>query len=330
MDILLLVFFLLIFIFIRPRADKLDYLSVDSALPLRGIMAIAIVLHHMSEKTTGGVLFPFMQHMGYLIVAVFFFLSGYGLMISYLSKGSIYLKSFWKKRILYLFCIFALVSAVYSIYYLLIGKFKPSLMIAANSWYIIIQILLYIIFWFSFSAFGRKAGIVSVFVFQTILMFVLIWTGKAGIWYISNYGFTAGIIWAEKKETMDALLNKHYWICVVVSVAIFALFSALPLFIGGYDICRIISSVAFCLIVVLILYRIKIVGKLWSWLGGISLEIYLLHGLVITLLKNSFHVQNGFLWSVLTIVISVLIAAPVHKMNEIIAKKCRSIAKKLN
>ena len=60
-----------------------DYLSLDKALSYRGIFAITIVLYHMSQILDKGMLFHQFTRMGYLAVSVFFFLSGYGLMLSY-------------------------------------------------------------------------------------------------------------------------------------------------------------------------------------------------------------------------------------------------------
>ncbi len=54
------------------QSKENDYLSLEKCNNLRGIFAIFIVLHHMSEKIEGGYLFPQLQHLGYLIVAVFF------------------------------------------------------------------------------------------------------------------------------------------------------------------------------------------------------------------------------------------------------------------
>ena len=77
LDLVFIVFVLSIcFTCKRNGASSETYLSIDNTKKLRGILAIAIVLHHISEKTiASGKLFPLMVHAGYLVVAVFFFSS---------------------------------------------------------------------------------------------------------------------------------------------------------------------------------------------------------------------------------------------------------------
>lgn len=78
---------------------------MEVTLPLRGVLAMGIVIHHISLRVVdaipGGMwIFPQFQFWGAPIVAVFFFLSGYGLMVSLITKGENYLDGFLKKRLL--------------------------------------------------------------------------------------------------------------------------------------------------------------------------------------------------------------------------------------
>lgn len=122
MDIILIIFAGVILISCRFKNEQGDYLNLAKCNCLRGIMAVAIVLHHMSEKTHGGIAFPQLQHIGYLIVAVFFFLSGYGLTVSYSKKGIAYFRGFWRKRIGYLAVVYLLVTALYWVYFIATGR----------------------------------------------------------------------------------------------------------------------------------------------------------------------------------------------------------------
>ena len=317
MDVFFILLFILIVVSLRPQKEAEAALLPENTKPLRGVMAIAIILHHMSEKTVGGVLFPLLQHMGYLIVAVFFFLSGYGLLVAYKKKGTSYLKGFWKKRILYIFIVFVWISMVYAVYHIIVGNFKFSLTIAANSWYMVIQILLYVFFWLAFKLTGSRSRLLSigcVFIFQTALVFVLKANGYEGIWYMSNYAFIAGLLWANYNESINQLINKKYWLCAGTITVGFALFSAIPLMLEStYLPCRMISTVFFCGMVVLILCKVKITGIVWNWLGDISLEIYLLHGLVYMSLK--WFITSEILWTALTVALTIPIAYGAKLLN---------------
>lgn len=246
-------------------------------------------------------------------------------MYSYNKKGKDYLKGFWKNRILYLFIIYFLVSLVYSVYHLLVGDFKFSVTIAENSWYIPIQIILYIFFWISFKIFGEKsklAAIGLVFILQVALMLCLIFMNYENFWFISNYGFVFGIIFAQNKEKFDLILKKYYFVFLPVFITAFVLFSFMPKFINMYSFFRMLSTVAFCLIIALLLYQIKIVGKFWSFIGGISLEIYLLHGLIYLVLRR--FISNNILWTVLTVAISIPLSYFASVINIKIKSKIKS------
>ena len=318
MDLVLALFLLSVLVFLRPGKDRIDYLSKDNTLPLRGIMAFAIIFHHISEKADSGFFFPLMQHFGYLIVAVFLFLSGYGLICSYNKKGKEYLKGFLKKRVLYLLIVYCLVTVIYAIYHLILGDFSFSLTIAENSWYMWVQIVLYLIFWLSFSLFDKRTAILSVFILQTLMNILLIIVGFGVLWYISNYAFVFGIVFGNYKDGIDLFIKKHYIPFTCSAIVLFFIFSYLPSVVGIYSICRIISTVFFCIIVISFILAFKITGKLWAWIGKMSLEIYLLHGLVYMSLRH--FISNDVIWLVLTIIITVAISYFASKLNNLIRK----------
>ena len=54
MDVILGVYLLLIVVSVRLQDRDEDFLSTSDMEPIRGVMAIAIILHHMSERTNGG------------------------------------------------------------------------------------------------------------------------------------------------------------------------------------------------------------------------------------------------------------------------------------
>lgn len=327
-----------------------DYMSVEHTTNMRGIAAVGIIMHHLSERISedNGMFFSKLPVAGYLLVTFFFFLSGYGLLIQYNKKKVTYLNGFLVKRVLYLIIVYLLDILLYLLAGIITGKtytlwniFKSIFIsgIASNSWYMIVLIEFYLAFYCIFKC--RKIEklsdkIIAVFVFQVLYFVVLKLLDFSPMWYLSNFGFSLGMIWAYNKDELDELLEKKYKYALLIATVLFCFFYGTPVITDRVCsekvaeiiriIFRLISSPMSVVLLVVLSFKCRPSMKLWNRLGGISLEIYLIHGLVMTLLKNSLHVQNGFIWTVLTIIISVLIAAPVHKMNELIAKKCRSIA----
>ena len=70
--------------------------DISTTLPLRGILAVSIIIHHITKEYDFSILISdinispinIFQSMGASIVAVFFFLSGYGLAHSYIRGGN--------------------------------------------------------------------------------------------------------------------------------------------------------------------------------------------------------------------------------------------------
>ena len=111
----------LIGIKISPRGQfRVDSLSLDAMTSLKGVMAIFVLFHHISQKQvfqeTGTI--SFFQEIGFLFVGVFFFTSGYGLYKSFSTKTD-YLKVFLKRRVLPIVCSYYVMIAVYAVYYVI-------------------------------------------------------------------------------------------------------------------------------------------------------------------------------------------------------------------
>lgn len=340
MDLIVIITALVILLSCRFSKDYIplkESMALASTNRLRGMMSILIILHHMSERVNKGILFPQLQHIGYMIVGLFLFLSGYGLMTQYLGRGKQYLHKFWEKRIGYIFLVHLSFSILYWIFRILMGErvavsdFLASYVnghpIASNSWYVLVQILLYILFWLVFSIpnIDTRLQIVMVLVGELCLWGIFSVTGFSSIWYISNLCFVLGIVCVFYESPIQRLLHEHWGAALICAVACFALFSGVPLLSRNIDlgnellnpICRMISTQAIVCIVICLLSHIRIVGNIWSFLGELSLEIYLIHGLVITALyRVPWVAEKSILWTVLTIVVSVGLAWPIRNVNK--------------
>lgn len=345
-SLLVLYVFLIILSIGRKNEKNHDYLSIEVTAEVRGIAATGIILHHLSEKTHGGVFFSRLPMVGYLIVTLFFFLSGYGLMIQYMKKGKTYLKSFLRKRVLYIVIVYLLDVALYAIVGNLMGEghtlgsvIKSIFVsgVAKNAWYMIVQIIYYIFFYivFRYSKINSiTIQMLEVFVLQTVFAGYCIVMKASSIWYLSGYGFVLGILWANYKSEIDRKLVNCYNQTISAAVGLFVLFYAVPVFADHLvcvdqariirTVCRLASSPLCVCVLMITIYKYRPNIRLWRWLGRISLEVYLIHGLVYSILRsNVIYVSNDFVWAVLTIICSVLLAIPMNKLNTGIAKMLR-------
>lgn len=332
MDGILFVYILSIIIFIR--IDKSEYsegfLSISNTNSLRGIMSIAIVLHHISEHIKDGRFFHVMNHFGYLLVAVFFFLSGYGLMIQFAKKGKEYLKTIWKNRILYFSIILFFDTLLYIIFRCLNGEsfslqrivlsFVSGHLLAGSSWYLVVQIYFYVFFWLSFNfSKKRKWGIFCLLLCIVLLDIIFVSLNYPSFWCFSNIAFIIGVFWANYKSIINKILNKFYWLTLFLVFFSFVLFSMAPFFIPSkntYFIFRIISAPIFSIFIIVVLKKIYFTGKLWATVNIISLEIFLIHVLIYSIFRSNFiNVKNDFIWSSLTLIFTIIMSIPVHLFN---------------
>lgn len=244
-----------------------DYLSLSSTKSLCGISALLIIFHHISQEPafqdlTGEL--SFFNDIGYLLVTVFFFSSGYGLMLN-AGKDAAYTASFPGKRLpavlvpFYGNCLVFAVIAAFS------GEPLPRILLGItglvqinpNAWFPIVLVLYYLVFLFACRHMKRKSTRVMVF-FLTCLVMISVfcvsghfawWAGRRG-WWLSSGGFdraawwmqekvfwfngewwvnsgiafTIGAVFAAWKEPVTAWLKKGYWLKLLCSVAVFVFF----------------------------------------------------------------------------------------------------------
>lgn len=54
MDLILFAFVALVLVSVHPQESEDTYLSPKNMLPIRGIMAVTIILHHLFERVNRG------------------------------------------------------------------------------------------------------------------------------------------------------------------------------------------------------------------------------------------------------------------------------------
>ena len=343
MDFILAIFALLILLGCKPKVGG-DYLSKESTLVLRGILAVAIILHHISEKTGTGFIFPFMVHAGYLIVAVFFFLSGYGLSVQYQKKGEVYLQGFFRNRIVYIFLVWLFFGIIYYIYYILTGigisigdaliSFFYGHPIVKHSWYIAVQLWMYVFFFIAYNIpkcnTWFRVGVVTLFLILLTIVYSIL--KYESIWYMSNGAFVVGLAFPMLKKRYDAFSNNHWVLCLLLWTMAFSLFSLLPVVVEHYYIewpwvrtaSRVLSTMVFVIMIITLLQKFQLKSRIWSTIGEYSLEVYLIHGLIMILFRgNLFYISSDYIWAIIVVVTSILVARPLHSVSLLIGKLLR-------
>lgn len=114
----------------RDRYSPSNFLQKDTNIQVRGILALLIVYHHLASNFE----FPLSEQglpYGEVVVSLFFFFSGYGIIRQYMTHGSSYLNGFLKKRLLRLLpqfviiaCLLVIISVITNNNFLDVGGVK--------------------------------------------------------------------------------------------------------------------------------------------------------------------------------------------------------------
>ena len=135
----------LVFLFFKGGAPSTHcrFLSCEYTNCLRGIAILLVVLCHTADAFGTRILTP----LGGIGVAMFLFLSGYGLSESYKKYG---LKCYWRKKLLRVFIPYFLlqsISALYLQHFEIIPFILDITGIKSEYWYISYLLQWYIIFY---------------------------------------------------------------------------------------------------------------------------------------------------------------------------------------
>lgn len=194
-----------------------DFLSKDSTKSLCGIAALFIILHHIAQEWPFyGVTreLYFFNDIGFLLVSIFFFTSGYGLTRS-ADRNPDYMKHFGKQRLLTVLVPFYVSNLLFAANYIAVGKASaPKIIFGVlgltqlnpNGWFPFVLILFYLVFWFSRTRLrtvrarlwlyaGATGFILAAF---SVMGHFAWWAGKPG-WWLEPDAFANASWWMQKR-----------------------------------------------------------------------------------------------------------------------------------
>lgn len=325
MDILLLVPIALCLWGLRLRHSGEDALSGEATLSLRGLLAIWVILIHLGQSNQVGSVFGLVSRTGHLAVAVFFFLSGYGLQKQHMTREN-YAKGFLRKRLLGVVLPYAVVTVLYWSYFLWLGRgyglvdvleqFAAGKPLVSYSWYILAVITFYAAFYLLMRLCGKRYSVMLLggVVWFAVYTAVCVALKFSEVWYVSGFAAVVGMLWAVYQSKIDAFLAKRWLVGLVASIAAVVTCTLLGQETGVVGmVFKVAASSVFPVVVVLLLQKIRLGNPLLRLLGGISMELYLMQGLAMMVLRNRLiFVENGLAYGALVLVVAVFFAMVVH------------------
>lgn len=317
----------------RKTNNIREYFDRDQTSNLKGIAILLIMIHHFASRMNApGLLIPF-YFVGYLGVAIFLFLSGFGLMSSYLNKDN-YLKGFIPQKVgrIYIPSITAniLISILgiwtgYAFYSLEeIAKtslFLQSIVTGEAFWYINAAILFYLFFYASLRFLEPKKAIMAMFILTFLYMFFAS-TNNFGIWwYNTALAFPFGVLFAYKKEQVFKLIEEKYWQTLISSLLLFFItFILASLSIWNKTFFDILSSLFFVGTIAVWNVRGKLNSSALSFMGNISFELYLIHSVVYDIVYDTFPTTKSYSFYIVFVGI-VILSLLLKKANDLFFEK---------
>ena len=218
------VLILLILYRIRLQPWNDDYMSIEQNNIIKGIFTWLIFASHFGQyadiNTKWDTLYQIWgKRGGQLVVTLFLFYSGYGILYSIRKKGVSYVKRMPLDRILKVELHFALAVVLYIILQLFRGRtygIKHLLLsligwesVGNSNWYIFAILVLYIIVWFSFRCLeGKEKGALIGCTLLTILGMFFVAQYKSNYWYNTWLCFPAGMWFCCYREQVEAFLKE--------------------------------------------------------------------------------------------------------------------------
>lgn len=315
----------------------LSYLSKNVTNSLKGILSVCIVMHHVALDTElfGRIGKILMNPVGSFSVAIFFFLSGYGLLSSYYQKGMIYIDRFPRNRILpfYLICVLlTFISIVINeitqyeelstklvIWSLTFGKNT----IIRKGWYLQVALLSYLCFYLIFhSVRNNKCRLVLALVVEIAFVGYCILNDYPETYYKSTPAILVGGLWCVYRKELDAFLTIRKMILVMTLFVALCFASVL---VGGISaIClKLVLAILVGPMALFCIKKISINNLVTRWLGTYSFEIYICHGIVMNVARGaSWYIVSDCCFLIMTVVgtgiLSVLLKPLTQKIYTLI------------
>lgn len=310
-----------------PKGEWNDKpLSLAQAKALQGFLALCIVFHHCAQKvffeswrsgfSPSGL--EVMALVGFVFVGYFFFCSGYGLYQSCQKKQG-YLDGFPRRRVLPLLLIYFACNTVYVVGRMAMGESFGALRLVCllcglelanpNSWFVVTLPLLYLLFYVSKRGCSDEAvatrrlfmGTGAYILAGVAVTMAFPGGGRYGVflgrwWNNTAILFPLGYLFGYREPKAWAWMRRSYRRQVVCSVALFVVSFLLSLVFGAiFYVAPIaialesLSTICFTWGLLLYSLRGRVTSRMLGFYGGLTLELYLMHGFFVNLFHQPFY-----------------------------------------
>lgn len=320
----------------RNKNSLLCDFNTERTLPLRGILAVLIILHHLNQSLVAE--YGQLKLFGNFIVGVFFFMTGFGLMKSLMKNREAYLSGFIRKRSFRILLpsliatvVFFLVNHNFDISYYWNRFWMHGSTILPYSWYVVAILYVYLTFYLSFKFVkSYKFALLTFSVFQFVYVWLVNLLGWDEYWWNTLPAVLVGVLYSFNEKVI-----KYYWeMRKIVGLLLLTLPFGLSV-VYAYLNSRTSMTLPYADLPMFSTFPVFVVGivcilgfhknKFLDFLGTISYEIYLLQGIFIYQERKLFpELANNIYFSFVIVVVLTVFSAFILK------KLCDRIMKLIN
>ena len=324
--------------------------SKNSFQCLKGYLAVCVLIHHLFQfdgfylySNTVNTSFGYSFYLlGHWAVALFMFLSGFGLYSSYLSKGRAYIKGFPRNRLLPYYASYLFFVIVYLVFELARGKnVEVGLVLHSLTyggtvihfgWYFQLALLLYVIFYVLMLVIRNER------IFLPALCIAVLALMSYHFCIASYYNvyepaaiFIVGVIAAIRRIQRGTLFEVCTWKYLLISLTLFFATTLVHVFMTfRHSELMELNRLMFMLFLILLIVADTALGvffisfavvaakyfpkvffnPLSKFFGTHSLEIYALQGLLLYVVN--IYISNRIIFAMVTISCILLLSIPIH------------------
>ncbi len=334
-----------------PKKWNEEFLSLKQTKALQGFCAVCIMLHHCGQRTCmPGMKEEYVRHgldffvpIGYFFVAIFLFCSGYGLYKSFKTKPG-YLKKYPENKLLPVLYTLLLSSIIFAFARVRCDEHlwfaHPFTLGGPNTfnpyaWYVYAFVFFGLAFYLTFYNISNERLAIGITTIAVVVYMLHCDFWMYGNWWINTSAlFIIGIMVARHEDKLIDHIKKFYIVYLILSLAFTVIFFALGEYTtqilshyiakDSYTVFRlvrlfsqIIAAISFTVAVLLLGMKIKIGNKFLSFMGSITLEFYLLHGLFVQAFGYAFldeayeplyYIKNVALYVMVVFILGVLLS----------------------
>ena len=315
----------------KPNTFNTEYSSISQTNVIKGIFVILVLLGHGNSylNVQGALDMPyksFQSHLGQMVVSMFLFYSGFGMIKSIMKKRFGYIKTLPIKRFLIVVLNFDIAVILFEIMNIclkihfdwktILLAFTGWVGIGNSNWYMFAIFVLYILLFVSFyflKWFGKEISLYIGMVIFTILSIAFVyWEIKVGqpTWcYNTVILFALGGWFALFQKQIERIVMKNdYTYIILGSIMAIVYWISFKNRIHGIEAYSVWASL-FTLAGVMVTMKVSIKSTALEWVGKRVFSIYILQRIpMIVLTKTGFTQNSPYAFLVLVFLITLGIA----------------------